>query len=85
MVIIIVTLKEINRHPFEILAVECDVDMFPIPDITPEVGTETIQTRTVKEELYKWSPSNQAPWEINEGKPHIVLNNSLSVVSVTTE
>lgn len=45
-------------------------DVFPIPD-NVEAGTETIETQTVEKELlYKWSDSSQAPWEINEGKPH---------------
>ena len=45
-------------------------DVFPIPDNNLEVDTETIETQTVERPLYKWSASSQAPWEINEGKPH---------------
>lgn len=49
-------------------------DVFPIPDSNVEAGTETIETLQVsKEELYKWSSSTQAPWEINEGKPLVVF------------
>ena len=49
------------------------VDVFAIPDENVEAETETIETQTVKKDLYKWSSSSQAPWEINEGKPHVAF------------
>jgi hypothetical protein len=56
-------------HFIERFDVGCGfADIFPIPDINAEAGTET-----AKAELYKWSSSSQAPWEINEGKPHVAF------------
>lgn len=63
-----------NCHCIDGFDVGCGfVDVFPIPDSNVEAGTETIETQTVKKELYKWSSSSQAPWEINEGKLHVAF------------
>ncbi|KAG0556259.1 hypothetical protein KC19_11G039100 [Ceratodon purpureus] len=48
--------------------------VFPIPDNYVEAEIETIQTQTVEKELYKWSDSSQAPWEINEDVAKTLLD-----------
>jgi hypothetical protein len=56
------------------LGLDVFADVFPVPVNGVEAGTEFIQTQTVEKDLLKWSASSQAPWEINEGKPHDALD-----------